>query len=67
LKCDIKAKFREGHLSVDVCIQELVNELDADDINYFEVTTEHFCQLDLITTEERETWLAILGGYSERL
>jgi len=67
LKCDIKAKFREGHLSVDVCIQELVNELDADDINYFEVTTEHLCQLELITTEERETWLAILGGYSERL
>lgn len=65
IKSHILKKFSEGLLSVDVCIEELAQEITNDEFKFLESETKRLCNERVITEEEHDNWLRILRGFYE--
>jgi defect-in-organelle-trafficking protein DotB len=67
LKADVRANFVLGLLAVDVCFQEIAQDINSTDIVFFTEQTEKLSLANVISLDEKTKWLDFLGGYNARL
>ncbi len=65
IKSSIFKKFSEGLLSIDVCIEELAQDLSADDIEFLGYEARRLNVEKQITDSELTEWLELLRGFDE--
>lgn len=62
---DIKSKFNEGLLDIEVCLLELAGELSNADLEFFRTSTLDLYGQELITANERDDWIKLLEVLDE--
>jgi Tfp pilus assembly pilus retraction ATPase PilT len=61
----IREAFSKGLLNLSTCIDEIVDKLTTDDINWFEQETINLFKREIITEEEKCEWISEIGAFRE--
>lgn len=67
IKDSIKAKFSQGLLALETCIEELAQQLNANDLQFFTEETARLYGENELSEEEYSQWTYLIGVYREGL
>lgn len=67
IKSSIKQKFTQGLLNIEVCIEELAQELNQDDMVFFWSECQALMSNEIINESEYKKWLNYIETFNESL
>ena len=67
IKNSIKSKFTKGLLNIETCLAELAQQLDKNDITFFNKQCAILLNEEKISRYDYENWVELLRVYNESL